>query len=395
MGIHQGQVGHRLGQGENDQCGDDASHRQGQHQGKDHVFVIEQQARARFQPVQHHGAQEHGGFRAAGNAEGQRRDQRAAVLGVVGRFRGDDATDIALAIGDFRIGVALHLGRIAEERRHRAADAGHRADEGADGRACQHGGPVAEHVLDAVADALDLDLQGVVGNRSALYGQVDHLRNREQADQCGHQLDAVPQRIDAIGVAHHAGDIVEADKGADKAENRRDQSLQKPRPGRNRDGAKAEDRQQEKFWRRKQENDFLGDGDHQQQRENTDQAAHGRCGGTGADRFTGAPLLRQGEAVEGRRRVGRDPRCVEQDRRNRAAGGCCRHRAAEQHDRVGLVHAVGERDQQRQRRGAAEAGNGAEQQPDAGARDEEQHGFEMQQVQRRRTQRVNHAANGV
>ena len=142
--------------------------------------MFEQQPRARFQPVQHHGAEENGGLGAAGDAEGQGRNEGAAVLGVIGRFRRDHPLDVAPPVRHIGRSVALHLGGIAEKRSHRAADAGHGADEGADGRSYQHGRPVPEDRPDARRNALDLELGGGTSDGPALDREVDHLGNGER-----------------------------------------------------------------------------------------------------------------------------------------------------------------------------------------------------------------------
>src|SRR3546814_10343620 len=63
--------------------------------------------------------------------EDQRRDEGAALLGVVGRLRPDDAADIALAELRAVLG-ALHGVGVGDPVDHRAADTGHDADQAAD-----------------------------------------------------------------------------------------------------------------------------------------------------------------------------------------------------------------------------------------------------------------------
>ena len=63
----------------------------------------------------------HGG--AAGHAEGQRRDQRAALLGVVGALRRDDAAHVARAEGVPGAALRLHRVPVGEPVHHRAAQA--------------------------------------------------------------------------------------------------------------------------------------------------------------------------------------------------------------------------------------------------------------------------------
>ena len=167
MDVDHGQERQAAGEGKDDQGGENAGDRQRQDQGEDDVLMLEQDGRAGIEAVEDQHAEENRGLGAARYAEGQRRDQRAAVLGVIGRFRGDDAEDVALAVG-LRVLRHLHLGGIGKERRHGAADAGDGADEGADGGAAQHGGVVLEHRLDAIEDLLDLHDLRVLGDGAAL-----------------------------------------------------------------------------------------------------------------------------------------------------------------------------------------------------------------------------------
>src|SRR3546814_10445001 len=85
--------------------------------------------------------------------EDQRRDEGAALLGVVGRLRPDDAADIALAALRAVLG-ALHGVGVGDPVSHRAADTGHDADQAADAGAADDQPPVLQVLLDALGPAI-------------------------------------------------------------------------------------------------------------------------------------------------------------------------------------------------------------------------------------------------
>ena len=66
------------------------------------------------------------------------------------------------------------------------------------------------------------------GDRAAGDREVDHLGDREQADQRGDEMHAVPQIFDAAGEARGAGDAVIADGRDHQADAAGEEAAQHP-----------------------------------------------------------------------------------------------------------------------------------------------------------------------
>src|SRR5204862_1965290 len=86
---------------------------------------------------------------AAGNAEGDCRNQRAAFLRVARRAGSDDAAHVALAeaLALFRRARALRGVAVGHPLRDRAAESWRNADESADEAAANGQPEVAKHIL--------------------------------------------------------------------------------------------------------------------------------------------------------------------------------------------------------------------------------------------------------
>ena len=251
----QGDQPERPRQQDADEGGEDARAGERPHQAVDLVLVLRQHQRPRLHAVQHEYAEEHRHLGAAGNAERDGGDERAAVLGVDRGFRRDHALDVAFAEALGIVG-RLHGHAVGQERRDGAALAGNGAHQGADDRAAQHGAPVLEGRLHAAHHAGDLHRAQVLRHRAAGDGEVDHLGDGEQPDQGGDQVHAVPQIFDAAGEAGGSGHAVIADGRDHQADAPGEEAAQHPAAQAGCDGDEREDRQQEEFRRPEQEDEL-------------------------------------------------------------------------------------------------------------------------------------------
>ena len=115
------------------------------------VHVLLEEFRSGLEAQNQETAQQQGHARGTGNTERQGRHQGAAFLGVVGRFRGDDAFDRPLTEQFRMLGGLLGRG-IGDKGRSFAADPRNHAHDGADSRAFEEQRRMAEHLMDAFLD---------------------------------------------------------------------------------------------------------------------------------------------------------------------------------------------------------------------------------------------------
>ena len=154
----------------------------GQHVGTRHQAVNQERAEK----------DRHGG--AAGHAEGDGRNEGAALLGVVGALRGDHAAHVALAECRARTLLGLERMAVGEPVDDGCADPGNGADAAADPRAPHDQPPMGKAILHALPLAfVDVGGSGIGRNGEAGDQQVAQLRQREHAEQQRRQRQAVPQ----------------------------------------------------------------------------------------------------------------------------------------------------------------------------------------------------------
>ena len=196
VALHRGDARQAVEKEEADRDRDDVGDDDGPDHGVGDRDVLGQHVRPGNQAEQQKTAEQDRHRGAAGDAEGDGRNQRAAFLGVVRRARSEHAAYVTLAelLALLRGLGALRRMAVRHPLRDRAAQPGHDADEGADEAAADRQPEMAKGVLDAFPRALgDLAWRRVAGDRVAAHKQVDDLRNGEDADQHRDEIQPLPE----------------------------------------------------------------------------------------------------------------------------------------------------------------------------------------------------------
>ncbi len=155
--------------------------------------------------------------RCSGHSQGQCGDEPAADRTVIRRLGGDDAVDLALAVGFRVLGGALGF-VVGDEVRHASAGSGKDADEGADDARADQVDRAAQDLLQHATETVFLPgLVDHVGVPRAQRNEADDLRNGEQADQCGHQRNTALQHRFAKGEADVTAHRRNAHRGQEQA----------------------------------------------------------------------------------------------------------------------------------------------------------------------------------
>jgi hypothetical protein len=182
---------------------------------------------------------------------------------------------------------------IGDEAGHRGADAGDGADHRADDRAAQEQAEMPEHRAHTCADAA-AEVLGpqAAGQRLAAAGdQVDDLGQREQAEEHGHQAEAVVQVIQAQREAQFSRTRVIADHGQRQAEAGRGQPLDQRPAGQRGQHGQTPDRQHQVLGGTERDGRLPHHRDQRHQDEYTEGRTQRRGGGRAADRLSGLAAL--------------------------------------------------------------------------------------------------------
>ena len=203
--------------------------------------ILGQHVGARHQTVDQERAEQdrHGG--AAGDTEGDSRNQRAALLGIVGALRGDHAPHVALA--ECRAGAFLGLERmtVGEPVDDGGTNAGNGADAASDPRASHDEPPMLEAVLHALPLALvDVGRPGVGRDRDPGDQEVAQLRQRKDAEQQRRERQTIPEVKAVEGPAQRARLRIRSDHRDHDAEAAGRDSAQRRIAGQHRDHGNAE-----------------------------------------------------------------------------------------------------------------------------------------------------------
>ena len=190
--------------------------------------IFGQHVRAGHQSMDQEGAEQNGHGGAAGHAEGDRRNQRTAFLGVVGAFRGDHAAHVPLAERGACAFLGLQGVAVGEPVDHRGADAGNRADAAADPGAAHDQPPVAQTILHALPLAfVDVGSARVRRNGDPRDKEIAELRQREDAEEERGERQAIPEIKAVEGPPQRAGLRVGSDHRDHHAEASRDNAAQR------------------------------------------------------------------------------------------------------------------------------------------------------------------------
>ena len=354
-----GEAGQGVGEEQAQAGAEDVGDGDAPHHGVGHVQAFGEHFGTRADPLDQEHPEQYGHGGAAGHAEGQGGDQGAALLGVVGALRRDDAADVARA--ERVPGAALGLGcvPVGEPVHHRAAQTRGGAHPHAHGAGPQHQEPVAEGVPDACGHALE-GVSGNVGDARAADHQVHHLRDGEDPQGHGHQRHALPEVELAEGPAHLSHLVVHADHARHEAQRSHHQPLEGRAAAQHRHHGDAQHAHHEELGGAEGEHDGTEDryGDGQDQRPEEPSQHGGSVGGAkGPARL---PPPGHGMAVQDGGLRSRSAGNAEEHRRDRVRGAG--HRDEPHHDgeRVHRVQIQGERQQDGEPHEAAETRDGSQ-----------------------------------
>ena len=343
----------------------------GQHVRPGHQAVNQERA----EQDRHAGARRH--------AEGDGRDQRAALAGIGRAFGGDDAAHVAGAESLARAFLGAQRMAVGDPVDHRGADAGNGAHRRAEPRAAQDQEPMLHAVLHAEQHAaLGVERHAFLDDRRAADGEIAQLRQRENAERQRHQRQAVPQIQRVHGPAQRARLRIGADHRQHHAEAGGGQPAQRRIAGQHRDHGNAEHGDAEKLGRADVENDRAQDRQRDRHQRRAEQSADQRRHIGGAERAAGLAAPGHRIAVERRRRGSRMARRAEQDRGNRIGRRGRRAEPEQQRERGRRIEIVGERQQQRRAGDAADARQDAERQPHAHAGEQIEHAWGSRMMNR-------------
>ena len=246
---------------------------------------------------------------------------------------------------------------------------------------------VSHQCVERVAHALHDpgDRASLAALRDAALGhhQLQHLGAAEEPDDDRHDVDAFPQIQLAEREALDAALRIEADHRQQESERRHDEALDQVPPGERHDEAQAEHRQHQELGRAEREHDRTDHRHRHGQHRGADQRADQRAEQHRAERAPGLAAARHRIAVEHRRGRRRLAGNAEQHRGDVA--GRRRHRVhpEQERERRDRVHRVHERQHHRERRGAAQPGQDADDEADRDADQHDAEGVRRQHLQQR------------
>ena len=172
-------------------------------------------------------AQQHGGGRIAGDAQGQQRDHRAADGGIVGRFRGHNTVNNACTKFLRIFGLVFYDG-IGKDVRGRAANARQDADAHTNQSRNQEIDLLAQELLHCEAEALPLELHYLTraGDQLLLIGRsAQNLGNGIQSHKHCQDVESAPHARESKGIAVHCIDGSCADSDKHDAQSGRNQAF--------------------------------------------------------------------------------------------------------------------------------------------------------------------------
>ncbi len=315
---------------------------------------------ARHDAFHHERAQQDGRGHAAGDAEHERRDERPAQRRVV-RRAGSEHALYARSARRGACGTAADGVGVGRPLRHAAPQSWQQADVGANGAAAEDEPPAAKRLEHAVAHAARRDALRAWPRSDT--GHRERLRHGEQPQRNRQQPDAVPQVQQTEREARRGLDGVETDRGEEQAERAGDETLERRRADERCHERDADERQHEQLRGPEGHHQRPGDRDGEHQRDRAERRADERRGQRGAQRTAGLSARGQRVPVDDQRGRHRLAGHAEQNRRDVAGGRRDGNSAHEQRERRERAQFPGKRQQHRQGRRAAQAG----QQSDAGA----------------------------
>ena len=297
---HRRDLGKLVGEAQRDDRGHDVGDGRAPHDGVGESQVLVQHVRARLQAVDHEGADQERHGRAAGDAEGQRGHQRAALLGVVGALGSDDAAHVAGSEGEGSVLAGGFGVSVGEPVHHRRTQARNDADPGSQKGAAEHQPPVGEHVPDAVSHPFH-GLLGHAADLLALDHHVGELGQREDSQAHHDDVETVEQVERIEGPPQQPFLLVDADHGNQQSHAPGNDALEGHPAAEDGHHGDAHDAQGEELWCREQQHQRFQDGNEQAENDGADDAAQqgGHIGGAeGASRLT---LPGHGVSVQDRR----------------------------------------------------------------------------------------------
>ncbi len=333
----------------------DQQHHVAQIHGDDHrpedVRMLHEQTWARLDAVGHQGAQDEGRGAGARDPQGQQGHEGAGGGGVVGRFRGGQTAQAALAeLLPFALAGDVALGPIGHEGGDGGAGSRQHADEKAQHRGAGDGKRDFPDLFLAQLEAAELLHLPCLFLAVVLAGaQHRHQDLREGKGGHGQQQEgeAVTQIRQPEGEPVHPDAAVDADGGDHDAEQRHDQRLEHlPLAGKGCHGGEAQHHEGEVVRRLEGEGDLGEQGRRHHQHDGGEGAAgEGGVGGDG-QRLARLSLAGQGIAVEGGDHGGGAAGGVDQD----GGGGAPEDGAVidprHQDDAGGRIQAIGDGDHQ-------------------------------------------------
>ena len=206
-----------------------------------------------------------------------------------------------------------------------------------------------------------IDAGGAALEVQAFLDRHQNLADAEQADDGDQEVEAGEQRLGAEGEPQAAGDLVGADTGKGETEHHRRNHLERRLPAHADEGAEGQKIDGEVFRRAEIKREIGDDRRQESEHDGREQGADEGRRQRGGERLAGAALLRQRVPVEGGRHRPRFAWDVEQDRADAAAEQRPPVDRRQHDDGGGLVHREGQRQQDGDAVGAADAGQEAEQ----------------------------------
>jgi len=328
--------------------------------------MLRQHGNAGFDADQDEPAQQDRHAARTGDTEQQRRNERAALLGVVGRFRCKHAAHVAGA-ECFAVLAGLDDVAVSDPVHHRPTKAGQGADDAADDAAAEHDPPMTPDVLEAFGPAVAKFRR--FGDAAAAAEQVDDLRHRKHPETDDDdrntiaEVDGKIRKDGQIGVrneAEFASRRRRAHCAKQQAEAAGRQPLERAGPCEHADHAEREDDEEKLFAKTHRQDDRARGEDGARQDGGAEQTAeHGRREGR-AQCTRAFAFLCHGEAVnDGCLRVG-GPGNSHQHRREGVRRRRRRNKPDHHRECVRRIHSEDERQHDRQTCDAAKSGQNAD-----------------------------------
>ena len=309
--------------------------------------MLGQHVGARRQSVHQERTEQDRHRRAGRHAEGDGRNEMAALLGIVGAFRRDHAAHVARA-ETFRVLLGALGIAISDPVDHCGADAGYGAEADAEHAAAQDQPPVPRHVAHAFPLTRQIDVRRIVsGNAFARDRKLGEFRQRENAEGRGNERHAVPQIEPVEGPTQRAALRARADHRDHQAEAGGGQPLERGAAGQRRHHRHAEQGEGEKLGRTDREHDRAQDRNAHRKHDGADDAAGERRGKSGAESAASLAVTRHSVAVDHGRGGADMAGYAEQDCGDKIRRRDHRRHAKEQREGGVFVEIVSKRNQHR------------------------------------------------